>query len=82
MYILFKNLFLLLQNFNIKIIVLYLFKTSIYFLENTENVRTREENQKIVYYTRSHIKYTVNIVLNKIINFLFLRVTSDLGLQE
>ena len=31
-----------------------------------------KKTKKIVYYTRSHIKYTVNIVLNKIINFLFL----------
>ena len=65
MYILFINLFFTPP------------KLQYIFWKIPKTYEPREENQKIVYYTRSHIKYTVNIVLNKIINFLFLRVTSS-----
>ena len=37
-----------------------------------------KKTKKIVYYTRSHIKYTVNIVLNKIINFPLSRTRTSL----
>ena len=60
MYILFINLFFTPP------------KLQYIFWKIPKTYEPREENQKIVYYTRSHIKYTVNIVLNKIINFLFL----------